>query len=71
MVCALLRHIEGLWIYYCCFPKLSRHLSKLLVKTWSQGNSEDGATVLSFLILRKVYITMNSRKQEDLLKVSV
>ncbi|XP_019862015.1 PREDICTED: nucleolar complex protein 2 homolog isoform X1 [Amphimedon queenslandica] len=70
MVCALLRHVEGLWIYYCCFPKLSRLLCKHLIKIWSHGGSpgEDGTTVLSFLILRKIFISMNYHKQEDLLK---
>ena len=69
MVCALLRHIEHLWIYYCCYPKLSRLLSKLLINVWSESREE--AAVIAFLILRKIYLSFNEHKKQETLKVCV
>ena len=71
MVCALLRHIDGLWTYYSCFPKLSRILERRLVVVW--GGGMDEARVLAFLVLRRMVIASLSSKQnrrEKLLKVS-
>lgn len=66
MICAILRHIEGIWIYFCCFPKLSRLLSHDLIKIWSERQEE--AAVLAYLILRKLITTLNEYKIEDLMK---
>ena len=68
MICAILRHIEGIWIYFCCFPKLSRLLSHDLIKIWSERQEE--AAVLAYLILRKLMTTLNEYKIEDLMKVN-
>ena len=71
MVCALLRHIDGLWCYYLCFPKLSRLMERRLVRIWGAGSDE--ARVLAFLILRRIVISSSTAKQDrmkKLLKVS-
>ena len=67
MVCALLRHIDGLWTYYLCFPKLGRLMERRLVIIW--GGSSDEARVLSFLILRRIVIASPHTKQERMEKL--
>ena len=67
MVCALLRHIDGLWTYYLCFPKLSRLMERRLVMIWGGGSDE--ARVLSFLILRRIVIASTHTKQERMEKL--
>ena len=67
MVCALLRHIEGLWRFFRCFPRHARLLSRDLIRVWSESREE--ASVLSYLILRRIVAALNEYKLEDLMKV--
>lgn len=71
MLCALLKHIDTLWLYYECFPKLLRLMRQRLVHIW--GGPMDEARVLAFLMLRRFLLASLSSKEnkmEKLLKVS-
>ena len=69
MVCAILRHIEQLVNYFYCFPKISRLLTKQLMKIWSRGVEYEPAALIAFLILRRVFDSLREHKKEELLKV--
>ena len=69
MICALLRHVSGLWPFYACFPKLFRRLEQEAVRVWSEGDEEP--RVQAFLLLRKISINLGEQGQQELLRVRV
>lgn len=68
MVCALLRHVQGLLRFFTSFPKLSRYLCRELIRIWSESREE--AAVLSYLILREMTTDFNEYQLEDIMKVN-
>ena len=67
MLCALLKHIQTMSEYYICYPKLAKRLRRVLIKSWSEGESH--VQVMAFMVLRRITLLQPHPALHQLLKV--
>lgn len=67
MLCALLKHIQTMAEYCICCPKLAKRLRRMLVKSWSEGESH--VQVMAFMVLRRITLLQPHPALHQLLKV--